>query len=93
MKKRSITNIICIVIFLVILFGIVMMFMNALNPKLPEVDSWYKYKIKSGDTLWSITPDNDGYDMRVLIKVVKDYNNLTSSNIEEGDVIELPIWK
>ena len=64
-----------------------------MNPKVPEVEGWYKYKVHSGDTLWNIVPDNSGYDMRVLIKVVKDYNNLTSSGLIEGDVIELPIWK
>ena len=92
MKTKTVTTI-CIILFIVIVFGIIYGFVDAMNPKLPEVESWYKYKVQSEDTLWNIVPDINGYDMRILIKVVKDYNNMTSSNIDTGDVIELPVWK
>ena len=89
----KVKNIICVVLFIIIVLGMIIGFVKALNPSVPEVDSWYKYKVHPGDTLWDVVPEKDGYDIRVLINVVKEYNNLNSSGLIAGDVIELPVWK
>lgn len=92
MKKRSITMIFCVIVFLATIIGIMFMFVDALTPEFPSVESWYRYKVKDGDTLWDITPLVDGYDIRDLINVVKEHNNLSNSGLTAGDVIELPVW-
>lgn len=88
-KKHTI---IYAIIFIILVVGIILGFINLLKPNYPDVNEWYKYKVKSGDTLWNITPLVDGYDIRDLIHVVKVHNNLSSSGLETGDVIELPVW-
>ena len=48
--------------------------------------------VKSGDTLWEIAVAHKpkGKDTRVYIEHIKDYNELTVSSIQSGDVLILP---
>ena len=92
MNSRK-NNMICVIIFILLIISMIIGFVITLQPKYPEVEQWQTYKVRSGDTLWDIVPHKDGYDIRDLIQVVHEYNELTSSGLEEGDVIELPVWK
>ena len=52
--------------------------------------------IKSGDTLWGISSNickNDSsLNIQEVIYDIKEINNLTSSDIIEGKVIQVPIY-
>ena len=58
----------------------------------PEVEYWEEYTVKYGDTLWTIVPQNNNYDVRVIINMVKEHNNI-GSDIIVGQIIELPVLK
>ena len=59
-----------------------------------------KYKeeyVYSGDTLWSIAQNElennkyfEGKDIRYVIEELKKVNNLSNSNLTEGDKIRIP---
>ena len=59
-----------------------------------------KYKeeyVYSGDTLWSIAQNElennkyfEGKDIRHVIEELKKVNNLSNSNLTEGDKIKIP---
>ena len=93
LMKSKTNSVLFTIIFVLLIFAIIVGFVIALRPDYPDVEQWYSYKVRSGDTLWDIVPHKDGYDIRDLIQVVREYNELTSSGLEEGDVIELPVWK
>lgn len=51
----------------------------------------------SGDTLWSIAQNElennkyfEGKDIRYVIEELKKVNNLSNSNLTEGDKIKIP---
>lgn len=52
--------------------------------------------IKSGDTLWGISSnickDDSSLNIQEVIYDIKEINNLTSSDIIEGKVIQVPIY-
>ena len=59
-----------------------------------------KYKeeyVYAGDTLWSIAKEElennkyfEGKDVRGVINELKNINNLSNSNLQEGDKIKIP---
>lgn len=52
--------------------------------------------VKSGDTLWSISSnickDDSGLNIQEVIYDIKEINNLDTSNIIEGTIIQVPIY-
>lgn len=57
-------------------------------------------KVYSGDTLWSISDNerlNNSYfqnkDIRFIVNEIKRINNLTNSNLREGDIIKIPVYE
>lgn len=92
MSKVS-RGIIYFLIMAIIICGLFYGFVQVLKPDIPEVDHWEEYRIKPGDTLWSITPYKDGYDIRDLIQEVIDHNSLTSANLIAYEIIEIPSWR
>jgi len=53
--------------------------------------NWY---VSTGDTLWSIAKYSlpEGRDIRDYIIEIRKMNNLTSLNIIEGQILEIPIY-
>ena len=51
--------------------------------------------VETGDTLWNIALKykNNNMDVRDMVEIIKDYNNLKSSRIYSGSVIKVPIIK
>ena len=66
-----------------------------------KVETKYKEEyVYSGDTLWSIAQNElennkyfEGKDIRYVIEELKKVNNLSNSNLTEGDKIRIPITK
>ena len=63
-----------------------------------KVETKYKEEyIYAGDTLWSIAKEElennkyfEGKDIRYVVDELKKVNNLSSSNLSEGDKIKIP---
>ena len=63
-----------------------------------NVETKYKEEyIYAGDTLWSIAKEElennkyfEGKDIRYVVDELKKVNNLSSSNLSEGDKIKIP---
>ena len=63
-----------------------------------KVETKYKEEyVYSGDTLWSIAQNElennkyfEGKDIRYVIDELKKVNNLSNSNLTEGDKIRIP---
>jgi len=53
--------------------------------------------IKSGDTLWGISSnickEDSSLNIQEVIYDIKEINNLTSSDIIEGNVIQVPVYQ
>lgn len=82
-------------VILMILVGTIIIFAtNAYS----NVETKYKEEyIYAGDTLWSIAKDElennkyfEGKDIRYVVDELKKVNNLSSSNLSEGDKIKIP---
>ena len=89
-RKFIISNVI-----LMILVGTIIIFAtNAYS----NVETKYKEEyIYAGDTLWSIAKEElennkyfEGKDIRYVVDELKKVNNLSSSNLSEGDKIKIP---
>ena len=63
-----------------------------------KVETKYKEEyVYSGDTLWSIAQNElennkyfEGKDIRYVLEELKKVNNLSNSNLTEGDKIKIP---
>lgn len=82
-------------VILMILVGTIIIFAtNAYS----NVETKYKEEyIYAGDTLWSIAKDElennkyfEGKDIRYVVDELKKVNNLSSSNLSEGDKLKIP---
>ncbi len=82
-------------VILMILVGTIIIFAtNAYS----NVETKYKEEyIYAGDTLWSIAKEElennkyfEGKDIRYVVDELKKVNNLSSSNLSEGDKIKIP---
>jgi len=89
--KRIMTNI-CIVL----IFIIVMNFISNFTFGNKHIDT-KSVTVASNDTLWKIAEDvcnNSSEDLNVqnIVIEIKNINNLKSSNIYSGQVLEIPIY-
>jgi len=59
----------------------------------PELLETADYKVRSGDSLWSIAQDQtfDGYDVRDTLASIKRLNGLDTSLIHPGQWLEIPV--
>lgn len=82
-------------VILIFLVGTIIIFAtNAYS----NVEIKYKEEyIYAGDTLWSIAKEElennkyfEGKDIRYVVDELKKVNNLSSSNLSEGDKIKIP---
>ncbi len=74
-----------------VIFGTTTIFNNS-NTAMSAPTEFDTVVVKSGDTLWSIASRcNDGSsDTRVIIEEIIQHNNLASSSLQAGQVIEIP---
>jgi LysM repeat protein len=58
-----------------------------------EITDTYDYRVKSGDTLWEIAADHgpEGVDRRKVVAAIERINGLSSSILQAGQVIEIPV--
>ena len=59
----------------------------------PELLETEDYKVRSGDTLWAIANEHtaEGFDVRNTVEAIRRLNDLDSSLIRPGDVLEIPL--
>ncbi|MCP3973539.1 MAG: LysM peptidoglycan-binding domain-containing protein [bacterium] len=59
----------------------------------PELLETSDYKVRAGDNLWEIADDvtPEGRDVRNTIEAIKRLNDLDSSVIHPGQLLEVPV--
>lgn len=60
----------------------------------PEITSYKEYRIKSGDTLWMVASESNGYnkiDTRKIIDDIEDKSDC-SADIYPGQIVYIPIY-
>ena len=93
-KVKSIKKIIRILILIIIIANVIF----AINKSYSKVEVKYELEYASfGDTLWSIaekeSKNNKYYknkDIRYIVYDLKQVNNLSSSDLKEGQEIKIP---
>ena len=86
----------CIIVILLLIFSIMLIMGN--NKTSSFVETKYKtFYVSSGETLWEIakieSANNSYYadkDIRYIVKDIKDINNMSSSNLYEGQELTIP---
>lgn len=58
-----------------------------------EITDTFDYRVKSGDTLWEIASEYgpDGVDRRRVVDAIERINDLATSSLQAGQVIEIPV--
>lgn len=59
-----------------------------------KVDTYELVKVKQGDTLWNIADQyNEQFDVSLIkmLDIIFEYNQLTSSTIQPGQTLKIPI--
>ena len=79
---------------LVLLIAVVAVFLllsGRVSASTPDPEP-VSYRVQSGDTLWAIagTMVEPNEDVRSVIGRIKDLNDLSSSSIQQGQVLLLP---
>ena len=80
----------CIVVIGILSCGVSAAVNNAAAINKPETLLVF---VQQGDTLWEIAGRHNpsGRDIRDIISEIKIYNGLKSSQIQTGDLLEIPI--
>ena len=90
--KILVNNIVMLFLVLSVL-GIFLNFSSA-KEEMPLIE----YEVSSNDTLWNISAnickksDKENLNVQNVIKEIKKINNLQSSNIYEGQTLNLPVY-
>ena len=80
-------------IIISITVAVVLLLLASAGNATGEVTDTYDYRVKSGDTLWEIAAEQgpDGVDRRRIVAVIEKINGLTTSDLQAGQVIEIPV--
>lgn len=90
MNKRIVKEFVLFLIVILIIVALGFIAISGLNGNSPEIVGWESYSVQAGDTLWTIMPDSK-YDVRDLMDITKEHNNLESSKLYIGQIIEIPV--
>ncbi len=88
--KRTTQEFILLVLVIIFIVGCGFTVIHCLNSDNITVVGWERYIVQPGDTLWTIMPDSR-YDVRDLMDITKEHNNLDSSKLFIGQIIEIPV--
>ena len=60
----------------------------------PEITGYEEYRVKSGDTLWMIAAESNGYDSMDTRKIIDDIEAESdcSADIYPGQTIYIPVY-
>lgn len=84
-----------VILFGIILFVLVISIFSLLGNIVPEKGNTITYHrviVQQGDTLWALAANsNTGADINRLVNKTMEYNNLSSTFIQPGQVIYVPV--
>lgn len=84
-----------ILILFIVLSGVNLVKIEDVNYELKKNNNLITevYKVKAGDTLWSIASNYSSKktDQRLVVKRIKDLNNVIDSKIYPNDTLYIPI--
>ena len=85
-------NIIMIALVAVMVFGVFALAVNAL--KTPQPVAYETYIVRSGDTLWQIAKQSDGWNNMDVREIIYDMQEAShcSATIQPGQVIYIPMY-
>lgn len=92
-KSKNRRQILSSIILVCLLISAMTWFIWDWQKTMDKVDSliYQPYIVQSGDTLWSIaTSSKTGIDTRTLVQKMIEYNQLTDSTIQTGQLIYAP---
>lgn len=92
--KSKLRLTIAIMILILLIISILSFFL--LKGKAHEAPSYYlNWSVSKGDTLWAIAKSTlpEGRDIRDYITEIRHWNELNTSNIIEGQLLEIPIYE
>lgn len=89
---RRKNRMVCLIIFLVCLIAY-----QCLKPSKIEACTPNKFVtviVYEGDSLWKIAEqfNSDDMDIRNYINLIQQHNEIESSVLQPGDIIEVPVW-
>lgn len=82
------------VIISIVIVVLVCVFFIACIPSMPDPVDYERYVVKSGDTLWGIAQQSDGwnkYDGHSIIDDICERSNCTAM-IHPGQVVYIPMY-
>jgi len=85
----------CIFITIILTLIISMFSFLLVKGKAQNIPDYYiSWNVSRGDTLWKIAKESlpEGRDIRDYIAEIREYNSLDTSNIIEGQLLQIPIY-
>lgn len=92
-KSNSLRTFVFVVIAIAVVVLLTLGIRNAISPRVPEDVIWKEYAVQPGDSLWSVVPHDNSYDIRDIVKMVADYNEIEDYNLIPYTVIYVPEWE
>ncbi len=95
-KKNNIKNLVNNIVILFIIFSVFGIF-TSFNMGKRQVET-KELVIESEDTIWNIASnvcsksDNENLNVQNVVIEIKEINNLTNSQIYEGQVLNIPVY-
>lgn len=86
--KKFITM--CLVAIMIV--GLLTVCVNAMQK--PDIVGYDTYTVRSGDTLWAIAQESNGWNRMDAYEIINDIEEASdcSSLIHPGDVVYIPIY-
>lgn len=91
-KSNSFKTFVFVVIAIAVVVLLTLGIRNAISPRTPDNVIWTEYAVMPGDSIWSVVPHDNNYDIRDIVKMTADYNNIEDYNLIPYTVIYVPTW-